>query len=191
MAGQTLDAAYRLTGIQDMAAGFKFTPDGRFQFFYMYGVSDRNATGTYSIEDDTIKLKSDKEPGKDFKIEKQQKKGKGYTIQVTCPDPNLLSPITCFYFKGEEQFTTESNRQGLIHIDDTQVDKIYIRHEYWPDIPTLIKDTDNPNNDFEVSLLPSLSQVSFKGIDLFIEEDALTCHPNYFMPFNQIRFVKE
>jgi hypothetical protein len=43
---QTLDATYRLTGIHDMAAGFKFTPDGHFQFFYIYGVSDRNATGT-------------------------------------------------------------------------------------------------------------------------------------------------
>ncbi|MBP7238830.1 MAG: hypothetical protein KBA14_01280, partial [Saprospiraceae bacterium] len=60
----------------------------------------------------------------------------------------------------------------------------------FPDIPTLIKDKNNPNNYFEVSLLPTLGQVSFKGIDLFIKGDTLTCHPNYFMPFENIQFVK-
>ena len=188
---QTLDATYRLTGIHDMAAGFKFTPDGHFQFFYIYGVSDRNATGTYTIDGDTIKLKSDKEPGKDFQIDQQQRKGKGYTIQVKSPNPHLLSPIICFYFIGEQQLMAEADREGRIYIDAPEVDKLYIRHEYFPDIPTLIKDQDNANNYFEVSLLPSLGQVSFKGIDLFIQEDDLTCHPNYFMPFENIRFVKE
>ena len=78
----------------------------------------------------------------------------------------------------------------MIHLDITSVDSIYLRHEIFPDIPTLIKDKDNANNYFEVSLLPSLGQVSFKGIDLFIKGDTLTCLPNYFMPFDNIRFVK-
>ena len=63
----TLDGAYNLRGLQDMAAGFKFTPDGRFEFFYAYGAGDRNATGTYKVEGDTVHLKSDKEPGNDSK----------------------------------------------------------------------------------------------------------------------------
>jgi hypothetical protein len=191
MIAQKLDGTYRLMGIHDMAAGFKFTPDGRFQFFYIYGVSDRNATGTYTIEGDTIKLKSDKEPGKDFQIDQQQRKGKGYTIQVKDQNPHLLQPVICFYFIGEQQLMAEADKEGRIHIDAPEVDKLFLRHEYFPDIPTLIKDKDNPNNSFEVSLLPSLGQVSFKGIDLFIKEDELTCLPNYFMPFENITFVKE
>jgi hypothetical protein len=174
-----------------MAAGFKFTPDGRFEFFYMYGVSDRQATGTYTIEGDTVKLHSDKEPGKDFTIDNQQKKGKGYTIEVKAPNPQLLNNVTCFYFIGEEQHVAESNSQGIIHLDVPSVDTLYVRHEYFVDIPTLIKDKDNPNNHFVVTMLPTLAQVSFKGIDLFIKEDTLTCHPNYFMPFERIAFVKE
>ncbi len=40
-------------------------------------------------------------------------------------------------------------------------------------------------------LSPSLANVTFKAIDLFIKGDELTCLPNYFMPFDNIRFVKE
>jgi hypothetical protein len=192
MNGQkTLNGVYNLTGIHDMAAGFKFTPDGRFEFFYIYGVSDRNATGTYSIEGDTIKLKSDKEPGNDFGIDAQSKKGKGYTIQAKAPNPYLLRNIVCFYFVGETQEMAESDEQGIIHLDIPSCNKIYLRHEIFPDIPTLIKDESNSNNYFDVSLLPTLGQVSFKGIDLVIKGNELTCLPNYFMPFDNIRFVKE
>ena len=191
MQAQTLNGSYRLTGIQDMAAGFHFTPDGRFEFFYIYGVADRSATGTYTIEGNTVKLKSDKEPGKDFSIDHQGKKGKGYTIQVKAPNDFLLSNVTCIYFVGEQNEYIQSDSKGLIHIDVEHVDKLYLRHEIFPDIPTLIKDLDNTNNEFEVSLLPSLGQVSFMGIDLFIVDESLTCHPNYFMPFEHIRFEKE
>jgi hypothetical protein len=94
MNGQKLNGSYRLTGVHDLASAFEFTPDGKFQYFYIYGVADRNATGTYTMVGDTIKLKSDKEGGKDFPIESQSKKGKGYTIQVKAPNPFLLKHVT-------------------------------------------------------------------------------------------------
>lgn len=187
----TLDGVYNLRGIQDMAAGFKFTPDNRFEFFYVYGAGDRNATGTYTVEGDTVKLKSDKEPGKDFKIDTQRKQGKGFTIKVNDANTNFLSAVSCFYFIGETRESVRANKDGIIHLDLPSVDSLFVRHEMAVDIPTLVKDKDNDNNYFEVSLLPSLGQVSFKGIDLFIKEDTLTCHPNYFMPFENIRFEKE
>src|SRR6187401_946382 len=81
MNGQKLNGSYRLVGVHDLASAFEFTPDGKFQYFYIYGVADRNATGTYTVVGDTVKLKSDKVGGKDFPIESQSKKGKGYTIQ--------------------------------------------------------------------------------------------------------------
>ena len=185
-----LNGEYSLQGIHDMAAGFRFTPDGRFEFFYIYGASDRNATGTYTVAGDTVKLHSDKEAGKDFKIESQSKKGKGYTIQVKAPNDYLLHNIICFYAYGDKKEMVETDANGMIHLDIPAADTIYLRHEIFPDIPTLIKDKDNLNNYFEVSLLPTLGQVSFKGIDLFIKDDTLTCLPNYFMPFENIRFVK-
>ncbi|MBK6824783.1 MAG: hypothetical protein IPG87_18065 [Saprospiraceae bacterium] len=53
------------------------------------------------------------------------------------------------------------------------------------------KDAQNKNNYFEVELNPSLQKVSFKGIDFQIEEDFITCFPNYFMPIEHIRFFRE
>lgn len=190
MTSQSIEGVYRLSGIQDMAAAFSFTKDGRFEFFYAYGAADRSATGSYTLEGDIIKLKSDKVPGNDFSIDKQNAKGNGYSVKVSAPNPQLLTNITCFYFVGETQEITESDSQGFIHLDVKSCDKIYLRHEFFPDIPTLIKDVDNDNHSFEVTLLPSIVQVSFQGIDLTLEEDTLTCLPNYFMPFNGIRFVK-
>ena len=191
MNGQKLNGSYRLIGVHDLASAFEFTPDGKFQYFYIYGVADRNATGTYTIVGDTVKLKSDKEGGKDFPIESQSKKGKGYTLQVKAPNPYLLKHVTALYFVGEEQKVAESDDKGVIHIEDAHVDQIYVRHEIFPDVACLIKDKDNDNNNFVISLSPTLQQVSFVGIDLFKKGDTLTCLPNYFLPFENIRFVKE
>jgi len=191
MSAQKLNGSYRLIGVHDLASAFEFTPDGKFQYFYIYGVADRNATGTYTIDGDTIKLKSDKEAGKDFPVESQSKKGKGYSIQVKAPNPYLLNHVTCLYFVGDEQRLAESNQDGLIHLEEDHVDKIYLRHEIFPDVACEIKDEKNDNNFFVVSLSPTLQQVSFKGIDLFRKGDTLTCLPNYFLPFEDIRFIKE
>ena len=88
--GKTLIGEY-LFNKMEMAAGFNFTKDGKFQFFYTYGASDRNATGTYTIEGDTLKLHSDKEPGNDFTIDKQTKKDSHIEIHVNGPNKNLTS----------------------------------------------------------------------------------------------------
>ena len=49
----------------------------------------------------------------------------------------------------------------------------------------------NRTQSDELSLLPSLQQVSFKYIDFIIKDDVITCYPNYFLPFEDIEFVKE
>ena len=175
----------------EMVAGFNFSKDGKFQFFFSYGAVDRNATGTFTVEGDLVKLKSDKEPGKDFIVEKQHKQpGGGYHLVAKHPNKYLVNYVVAVFFIGEEQHTQESDSSGEIHTDLPHCDKIYVQHRLFPDIMTLIKDTDNNNNHFELSLNPSLEQVSFKGIDLKIVGDTLTCLPNYFLPMEGVAFVK-
>lgn len=77
---------------QEMVSAFNFTEDGKFQFFYSYGAADRNASGSFTIEGDTLKLKSDKAPGRDFIIEQQSKSGSGYQIICKAPNPHLFLP---------------------------------------------------------------------------------------------------
>ncbi len=184
----TLSGIYPLRGIHDMAAAFRFTPDGQFQFNYIYGVVDRVAEGTYTIHGDTVKLSSRKAPGADFTILKQAKQGRQITIQVIDPGPHMKSYVVAFYGTPDAFEMAKADKDGRIVIPDSDPKQVYLRHELYVDIPTLIREEGNTNTYFEVAMNPSLAEVSFKGIDLFITEDGLTCHPNYFMPFERILF---
>jgi len=176
----------------EMVAGFNFSRDGKFQFFFIYGAVDRNATGTFSVDGDVVKLKSDKEPGRDFIPQKQSRHHNGgYHIAIKAPNPYLVENVRCLYFVGDKQHEEWSDSRGEIKIPVQECEKIYLQHALYPDVASLIKDADNDNNYFELELNPSLEQVSFKGIDLHIEGDALTCLPNYFLPMEGIVFEKE
>ncbi len=191
MTAQELSGEYHLTGVHEMAAAFQFRPDGTFSFNYMYGAVDRFAEGTYTVEGDTIKLKSDKEPGKDFIVQNQSKQGTGYTIHVRHASPYLINHVRCICFNGDGEIVEDvSGNDGVIRLDVPGCTKIFLQHMLYPDIASMIKDEDNTNNTFEVTLAGELEKVSFKGIDLRIEGDTLTCWPNYFMPMENIRFVK-
>jgi len=188
---KTLSGVYSLRGIHDMVAAFEFNKDGNFRFYYAYGAVDRNAEGTYTLAETKIILKSTKEAGKDFTIKNQSQKSKNYRIQVIAPNPYLLQHVRAICFIGKEQKEYMTDNVGLIEIDHPAIDSIFLQHTLYPDIFTKIKDAENINTFFEVALNPSLVQVSFKGIDLEISGNELHCLPNYFMPFEGIRFVKE
>ena len=190
MGQEKLIGVYELRGIHEMAAAFNFTEDGKFEFYYSYGAVDRSATGSYELKGDTVKLMSNKLAGNDFKIETQKKQGAGYQLKFRNDNPYLLKNIKCICFQGSETREYFTDDSGILIIPELAIDKIYAQHQLFPDIVTLIKDTSNSNNYFELSLLPSLGQVSFKGIDLILKEDALHMQPNYFMMFLDIRFVK-
>ena len=176
----------------EMVAGFNFSVDGKFQFFYSYGAVDRTASGTFLIEGDTLKLSSTKEPGKDFTIAKQTKAGTGYTVKFEHPNKYLLHHILCVFFIGDKKIEECTDSNGEVKTAIAQCDKIYVQHKLYPDIVTLIKDEKNDHNNFVLTLNPSLEQVSFKGIDFKIVNDkTITCLTNSFMPVEEIEFVKE
>ena len=177
---------------QEMVAGFKFSADGKFQFFYSYGAVDRDATGTFLVDKDTIKLKSDKEAGKDFTVTAQSKQASGYTLVFENPNQHLLKGILCVFFVGGQQQVAYTDSKGELHLDIPHCDTIYAQHPFFPDILSIVKDAKNEHNNFTLALNPSLMQVSFKEIDFLITDDkTITCLPNYFMPMDGIKFVKQ
>jgi hypothetical protein len=188
---QQITGVYSLTGIPEMAAAFEFKADGSFRFMYSYGAVDRTSVGTYTQQNNTIILKANKVPGKDFIVNKQSMLGKQFSIKVVHPNAYLTEHISCVAFSGEKRNVYYTNKQGLAVFDTVGITKVYLQHPLYPDVLTLIKDADNKNNHFELSLSPLLEQVSFKGIDLTINGNTLTCLPNYFMPFENIKFVRE
>jgi hypothetical protein len=191
MAQSTFSGIYELRGIHDMASGFKFDSDRTFEFYYIYGAVDRMAKGSYEIVGDTIKLKSQKTAGNDFEIKTQKKQGSGYHLEFTDPNSYLIGDIICISVQGNKKTQYESNQDGIIQIPEEKVDIIYAQHQLFPDALSVIKEEANQNNYFQLALKPSLAEVSFKGIDLFISGDELHMLPNYFMPFENIVYKKE
>lgn len=174
----------------ELASAFKFTPDGKFEFYYVYGASDRNATGTYTIDGDTLRLKSDKEGGKDFSIDKQSKEPGNIRIKINSPNPYMASNVLCMCLVDGKEHPFMSDDSGLIETDLKSCDQLFVQHQLFPDAGTLIRDANNENTYFELSLSPSLQQVSFKWIDFTIKDDVISCGPNYFLPFDNVEFVK-
>ena len=191
MSQTTIEGEYYFRKME-MASGFNFSKDGKFQFFYTYGAVDRTASGSFTVEGDTLKLKSDKEPGKDFTITSQSIQGNGYSIIFKHPNKYLVKNIVCMFFvngKGQEVY---SDSNGEVHVDLPHCDSIYVLHNLYPDVPTLVKDENNNNNKFTLELKPSLEQVSFKDILFTIVNDkTITCHNNYFMDASDIKFIRQ
>ena len=175
----------------EMVAGFNFSADGTFRFFFSYGAVDRNASGTFQADGDTLRLTSDKVAGRDFTITSQEKKGKGYSLVFSHPNKYLLTNIRCQFFTDGKMEDAFSDPEGKIHIDLAHCDSIYVQHLLYPDIATLVKDAANENNSFTLTLNDTMEQVSFKGIDFKIENNkTISCMPNYLLPMKDIKFVK-
>lgn len=176
----------------EMVVGFNFSADGKFQFFYSYGAVDRNATGTFSIEGEMLKLKSDKTAGHDFTITSQSKQGKGYTLKFEHSNKYLLRDIRCIFFVNGNMKEVFTDENGKMSTDLNQCDSILVQHSLFADVPTLVKDIRNTNNRFTLSLNPSLEQVSFKGIDFkIVDSNIITCLTNYFMDIPDIEFKQK
>jgi hypothetical protein len=96
------------------------------------------------------------------------------------------------YYIGGIANQAITDNKGEILLDIPICDSINVQHGLFPDIYTLIKDSNNSNTNFTVKLNPSLEQVSFKGITLKIEtESKLSCLPNYFLEMEGIEFIKK
>jgi hypothetical protein len=191
MAQITVEGKYYFSR-QEMVAGFNFSANGKFEFFYSYGAVDRYATGTFSVEGDTLKLKSDKIAGNDFTITNQSKLPGGYKLVFEHPNQLLVNNILCIFMKNGIVHREFTNNKGEVQVKLNDCDTIYVQHGLYPDILTLIKDAGNTNNRFTLSLNPSLEQVSFKGIDFkIVDENTITCLRNYFMDLPDIEFKSE
>ncbi len=179
---------------REMAAGFNFFADGKFEFFHSYGAVDRTASGTFLVEGDTLKLKSDKIGGRDFAITQQSKQGVGYTIKFEHPNKYLLQHIVCMFFIDDKKLDEFTNINGEVKVDFPHCDKIFVQHALYPDIVTIVKDENknSDNNNFTLTLNPSIEQVSFKWIDFkIVNGNMITCLPNYFMQLENIEFIKQ
>ena len=112
-------------------------------------------------------------------------------LQFQHPNKYLLENIIFVFVVDGKEEQHKTDREGMVKVNLPKCDKIYVRHALYPDVPTLIKDEKNTNNNFTLTLNPSLEQVSFKWLDLLIKNNRLSLLPSYFLPMEGIVFEKE
>jgi hypothetical protein len=187
---QIPDGVYRMSGGHEMVAAFEFKKDSTFKFYFIYGAVDRNSSGRYSIHDRNIILHALKEPGKDFIITRQEKRGEGTAIKVSDKNPYLIRNVAGIFKKGAEQDQQFSDQDGYMHSNLADCDTIYVIHTLFPDVPTIIKKKEPKNNYFEISLNPSLEAVSFQDFTLSIDPEGLTGSLPWLFERDKAIFVK-
>lgn len=189
---QQIEGVYRMAGGHEMVAAFEFKKDSSYQFYFIYGVVDRNSNGHFTIHNGNIILHSLKVPGKDFTIIRQEKRGDGTSIKITNPNVYLIKNVAGIFKKGNEEDQQISNAEGNIHSKLNDCDSIFIIHTLFPDVPTLIKkDETGRNNYFELSLNPSLAGLSFHDFTLSITPEGLTGNLPWLFEREKAVFVKE
>lgn len=190
MESQSIHGTWKLSGSPEMVCMFRFEKNGKFSFTYIYGAVDRNAEGTYSIEGDTIKLQSMKPAGEDVVVVKSEKREGNITIQVVDQQQFLTQYAIGHFMNDGKHDRVESDSHGRIVLPVVTTEKVWVSNDLFPDVPSMIRDVNDSNTYFEVSFKPSLAEVSFKGIDLFIKDDHLTCLPNSLLPILDAAFYK-
>ncbi len=194
-AQNSMDAIYELRGVREMGAGFEFTNNGRFNFYLAYGGLDRNATGTYTIVNDTIKLKSDKVPASDYEVDsrKHDNQYPGFAIMVDDKNSFIVSyTIAVAVINGEMQ-SYNCNSEGLITIDTNTCEKIFLWNQLYGDLMTPIFDAakDKANKNYiTVKMKPTLQQFTFAGIDLLMKENKLILPANQLLNGEDLKFEK-
>jgi len=174
-----------------MVAAFEFKQDS-FRFYFIYGAVDRSASGSFTIQNGNVILHSAKIPGKDFTIVHEQISGDGSSIKISNRNTALLRNIVGFFKKGIELDQQFSDEQGMIHSKLGNCDTIFVIHSLFPDVPTLIKsNAGNKNNYFELSLNPSLAELSFTDFTLHIDGEDLTGNLPWLFEREKAVFVKE
>lgn len=187
--GQGLKGTYTFQR-QELVASFTFQASGRFDFNYSYGAVDRAARGTYRLSGDSLFLQSDKPAGQDFRVT-VRKKGNPCTVKVNNEPTRMAFAVMALYTSGGDTLSALSDESGLITLERTNVEQIWLQHRFYPDIVTPVKQADEKACQLEVEILPHLPQLSFGGISLTVQGDALLCPMNYALPYENMRFVRE
>jgi hypothetical protein len=188
---QKIAGVYSMQGGHEMVAAFEFKQDS-FRFYFIYGAVDRSASGRFTIQNGNIILHAAKIPGKDFTIAREEIRGDGTSIKISNPNQALLRNIVGFFIKGSEQDQQFSDDQGMVHSKLGDCDSVLVLHTLFPDVPTLIKSkAENKNNYFELTLNPSLAELSFRDFTLHIEGEEITGSLPWLFEREKAVFVKE
>jgi hypothetical protein len=161
---------YFLSGVMEVASGFRFNPDGTFDFFFTYGAVDRSGSGVWEQRDGNIVLNSPPKPAKDFILQESRATAdKELVIQITDPNARILGYVVARIKTQAGHEIARADENGRIALPRQPIEEIGLVHELWPDRPSCFAVSDPALNQFVFSIDPRITEVEFR--DLVLRED--------------------
>ena len=174
MEATAIAGEYYLTGVREMASGFLIKPDNMYQFFFSYGALDRQGTGRWKVEGNSIVFNSNVWQGKDFSLAKSEKISEDFiNIIINHSNPMLLRHTWCSLENGEKSSWKNFNQQGNVQFPMQEVTTVALQFEFCPERFTAIPITEKGHNEFTFLVEPSLVEIYLDNFSLQIDGNGL------------------
>jgi hypothetical protein len=170
---------YRLVGEQDAASELALRPDGRFQYFLIYGALDEEAEGRWSVADEVVTLVTEPKPvlpvfsrGPSAKSDSAP-----LTVRVTWPDGRGVALVDLWV-----GFDQGPPLDGYTQEDGWSLPPEERRIPRWIELKVPMHEFTSPRfpidlatgNALAFTLTPNdLGKFDFEGIRIELEPDAL------------------
>jgi hypothetical protein len=135
---------------------------------------DRQGSGKWKIEGETLVLQSQPWSGKDFALVASKKTPDDIvTIRVTDPNPNILRYVFATLKNSAEGGWQPGDTDGVIKLPAEPVSSISLVFEFCPERFSVFKIDDPSHNDFEFRFEPWIFEFFFNDFRLLLTEDGL------------------
>jgi len=189
--GLNIAGDYNLSGVMETASGIRLNADSSFQFFYSYGASDREGSGTWTLRENTLVLNSKPRPAKDFRlISSSHKTGNDFTISLSVPNSALYTFFKCQLKTADSQFIFKPDKDGLLIAPMGPYQEIGLVFSLCGDRPSYFNDLNKEHNYYQFEIEKWICEVFFDNITLIFKEQKLVGqHP--LIPGNQFTYLKQ
>lgn len=166
---KTVSAAgeYYLQGVMEMASGFKLNDDSSFQFFFSYGALDREGSGRWSLDGNTVILNSTGKSPEDFTLIKSATVAEApFSIRVTGLPPAFFSYVYAKLKSGENSKTVKADKNGIITFNTNHAESIELLFELCPEKKFVYKVENSAVNYLEFKMEASITNMRFENFRL-------------------------
>jgi hypothetical protein len=187
----TVIGDYNLTGVMEMVSILRLNADSTFQFYFAYGASDREGSGTWILQDSTVILNSKSRPPKDFRfIESSIKNENVFSIGFPGVNPAYFPFLECQLKTTDNLLELKPGSDGMITAPPGDYTAIGFLFVLCGDRPSWFTDLKKGHNSYAFAIEPWICEVFFNNIRLTIKEHKLVGqHP--LMEGSQFTFRKQ
>lgn len=169
-----ISGEYYLQGVMEVGSGLRFNPDSTFDFFFSYGAVDRESSGTWLLQGDTVFLDTAPKPAEQDFIFKESRTEAGapFVVKISHPN-NMILPYVYVWIKTPEGVLEgKCNNEGVAVFDNvSKVESITLVHELWADRLSVFILPAGAENYFEYTIAPWITIVAFQHLPLQIVDE--------------------